>query len=102
MADYRTRAAVKLIGLKSLQAVLIQLSRPESVSFLDVRWYIQRQGLLPKNVYCVSDHYETPAARARVGIAHGGKDVGVGVGLLWQRTDDAQMFGIYFAETAGR
>lgn len=40
--------------------------------------------------------------RARIGIAHGGKDIGVGIGLLWQRNDDAQMFGVYFAETAGR
>lgn len=40
--------------------------------------------------------------RARVGIAHGGKDVGIGLGLLWQRNDDAQMFGLYLAETAGR
>jgi len=40
--------------------------------------------------------------RARIGIAHGGADVGIGVGLLWQRNDDAQMFGLYLAETAGR
>lgn len=40
--------------------------------------------------------------RARIGIAYGGKDIGVGVGLLWQRDGDAQMVGLYFAETAGR
>ena len=40
--------------------------------------------------------------RARFGVAHGGKEVGFGVGLLWQRDGDAQLFGLYLAETAGR
>lgn len=40
--------------------------------------------------------------RARIGIARGGKDVGFGVGVMWQRDGDAQLFGLYLAETAGR
>jgi len=40
--------------------------------------------------------------RARIGVAHGGKDIGFGVGLVWQRDGDAQLFGLYLAETAGR
>lgn len=40
--------------------------------------------------------------RARIGVAKGGKEIGFGVGLLWQRDGESQLFGLYLAETAGR
>ncbi len=40
--------------------------------------------------------------RARLGVARGGKDVGFGIGVMWQRDGDSELFGLYLAETAGR